>query len=576
MQIGRQSNREKGASLFIAIAALVWIVIPMLGLFIDLGILYSAKARLQAAVDGAALAAARSLNLGATTGAQSTSAQQNAVSWFYANFPPGNWNTNTTVMNTGTVSVIDAPAPAHLRQVTVTASTHVPAWFMQWLGFKFTTLAVSGTASRKDVVAMLVLDRSGSMCSINGGNPAGSCGANDGTPCASMITAAKNFTGAFAEGRDQIGLLTFSDGYYLDQAPSINFQTLLGYSNTASNGNPQSGAGNIDTVTCSGGTGTAAAVSMAYNQLYQIAEPGAMNILMLETDGLPNTLVYNFYPTPSASRSTLALNTNSGCLDTAGKTVTSGQGWKTAASVPLWTTGIPMNQPAAGFMSDVPSGAIGAFYTADPSQGPPYYNIVLFDPRQTGDTQGSNNAIFVSNAGSPHPGPAQGCVFTSPNDANYSDFNWLPSQDVFGNQVAPSNEYMPLALTNIGGVNVNNLTGTIGTDWPHTHAAALNATDNAAYNARTNATLPVTVFVIGLGGNHGDPPDAILLQRMANDSSGDQFNVPPNPNYTTCSAEPTCIYYPTQPQGQFIYAPTSDQLGEAFLAITSQILRLSH
>ena len=57
VQKSQHRNREKGASLFIAVAALVWVVIPMLGLFIDLGILYSAKARLQAAVDGAALAA---------------------------------------------------------------------------------------------------------------------------------------------------------------------------------------------------------------------------------------------------------------------------------------------------------------------------------------------------------------------------------------------------------------------------------------------------------------------------------------------------------------------------------------
>jgi len=105
-----------------------------------------------------------------------------------------------------------------------------------------------------------------------------------------------------------------------------------------------------------------------------------------------------------------------------------------------------MNQPAAGFMADVPSGTIGAFYTADPSYGPAYYNVVLFDPRQTSDTQGLNNAIFVSNAGAQQPGPAVGCVFTSPDDSNCSDFNWLPSHDVFGNQVAPANEYMPLAL----------------------------------------------------------------------------------------------------------------------------------
>jgi hypothetical protein len=222
-----------------------------------------------------------------------------------------------------------------------------------------------------------------------------------------------------------------------------------------------------------------------------------------------------------------------------------------------------MTTGGTGFMSNVPAGAVGAFYAADPAQvaqnGP--YMIVLFDPRQTGDS-GSNNSIAISNS--------PGCTFNGSTTTTYSDFNWLPGQDVFGNQVAPSNEYQPLALTS----GYNNLIGTASTDWPNAHKAALNAADNSAYNVRANATLPAYVFTIGLGGNDGNPPDPILLQRMANDPKGDQFNNPPV--FPACSAEAACISYPNQPQGTFIYAPTSAELGQAFLAISSQILRLSH
>ena len=56
-----KSRREKGVSLFLGIAALSFIVMPMAGLTIDVAFLYSSKARLQAAVDGASLAAARAL-----------------------------------------------------------------------------------------------------------------------------------------------------------------------------------------------------------------------------------------------------------------------------------------------------------------------------------------------------------------------------------------------------------------------------------------------------------------------------------------------------------------------------------
>lgn len=567
MRICQKKNGEKGVSLVLGIAGLVWVILPMLGLFIDLGILYSAKARLQAAVDGAALAAARSLNLGQTTSEQAASAQQNAVDWFYANFPSGNWNTYNTVMNTGTVTVVNSPNNANLRQVTVTATTNVPTWFMRWLGFTNTPLSVTGQASRKDVVAMLVLDRSGSMCSINGGTPNPPCGkSNTTTPCSAMITAAKNFTGAFAQGRDQIGMLTFSDGWYLDSKPVTDFQTVLGYSNASG-----SGTGAIDNITCAGGTGTAGAMSMAYNELYKLSEPGAMNIIMLETDGLPNTLVYNFYATPGTT-ATWAFNTGSNCQDANNKTWAN-NGWRSATSARQWlpangsiSAGIAMNSNGTGFMSDVPNSTIGAFYTADPSQGPPYYNIVLFDPRQTSDTNGNNNSIAISNA--------NGCQFSNGTTTNYNDFNWLPSQDVFGNQIAPSNEYQSLSLSSSNGVSYLNLTGTISTDWPNTHAAALNATDNSAYNIRSNATLPAYIFTIGLGGNNGNPPDPVLLQRMANDPNGDAFNNPPV--YPACSTEPTCVNYPNQPEGQFIYSPTSSQLGQAFLAISSQILRLSH
>jgi len=557
MRIRQGKNREKGASLFIAVAALVWVIIPMLGLVVDLGILYSAKARLQAAVDGASLAAARALNLGQTTDAQATAAKQNAVNWFYANFPPGNWNTNGTVMTTANVTVVNSPNQANLRQVTVTASTNVPAWFMKYLGFTNTALTLSGQASRRDVVAMLVLDRSGSMCSINGGNPAIPCGANDGTPCASMITAAKNFTGAFAEGRDQIGMLTFADGWYLDSKPTTNFQTLLGYSNASG-----SGAGAIDNISCNGGTGTAAAVSVAYNELYKLALPGAMNIIMLETDGLPNTLVYNWWDGSNAG-----ITAGSGCTDANGKKVSQG-GWTTAASMRGWipsppTTGIPMNTGGTGYMADIANGAIGAFYTSDPSQGTFHY--VMFDPRQTTDTTG-NNSVYVSNA--------NGCTFNGSISASYDDFAWLPGKDVFGNLVAPTSEYKSLTLDGNGHVALSSVPHNDATDWTPTHAAALNATDNAAYNARANATLPAYVFTIGLGGNHGNPPDPVLLQRMANDPNADQFNSPAV--YPACSTEPTCVSYGNQPQGQFIYAPTSAQLGQAFLAISSQILRLSH
>ena len=156
-------RRDAGVSLLLAVMALAFLIIPLMGLTIDVGILYVVKSRLQSSVDGAALAAARALTLGATTAAQATSAKQNAVNWFYANFPSGNWTTTNTVMSTSTVQVFDDPNNPQVRNVTISASTVAPTYFMKYLGANAVTVSANGNASRRDVVAMLVLDRSGSM-----------------------------------------------------------------------------------------------------------------------------------------------------------------------------------------------------------------------------------------------------------------------------------------------------------------------------------------------------------------------------------------------------------------------------
>jgi Flp pilus assembly protein TadG len=131
----RQLNqaREKGYTLVLGIFAFLFII-PMLGLVVDVGFLYGVKGQLQASVDGAALASARALTLGATTSAQATSAKQTAVNWFYANFPPNTWGTKNTVMDTtdAHVMVYDDSTNPNLRHVDVLANTSVPTYFMKW------------------------------------------------------------------------------------------------------------------------------------------------------------------------------------------------------------------------------------------------------------------------------------------------------------------------------------------------------------------------------------------------------------------------------------------------------------
>ena len=147
------------------------------------------------------------------------------------------------------------------------------------------------------------------------------------------------------------------------------------------------------------------------------------------------------------------------------------------------------------------------------------------------------------------------------------DFSWFPSTDIFANQLNPSTNPYKSVTTDANGHILNN-------GWTNFHNAALNATDNSAYVARANTTDPAYVFAIGLGGNSvSGPPDPILLQRMANDPTGDTFNA--SAYYDPCASETGCVTYSGQLQGTFIYAPSSAELASAFLKISSQILRLA-
>lgn len=527
-----RNRRRKGVSLIVAAISLAFIV-PVVGMMIDVGILYSVKARLQAAVDGASLAAARALNLGQSTTVQAASARQNAVNWFYANFPSNTWGTFSTQMGQATVNVFDDPNNPRVRNVTVSATTSVPTTFMRWFNANSTVISASGNASRRDVVVMMVLDRSGSM--------------QNAGACSSMITAAKLFTGQFAAGRDQIGLVSFSDNVYLHSAPTTNFQTVLGYKN-----NSGAGSGALDTITCAGGTSTAQALSVAYNEVFKMNLPGALNVIMFETDGLPNTLTLNFW---DSGASVAGIRSTSNCTDRNNRKISAG-GFASAAVLPSWTAGQALG--SGSYFPDIPAGIVGGVYSEDP--GGTNRFLLMMKYWSTTTSGNFNSTSYIPSSA------ATGCAFGGGQTATPppADIAWFPTTDVWGNQLNPFYGY--LSVTYTGSHIAANSYNTY-------HHAVLNATDYAAYQARSNATIPVHFFGIGLGGTSSSPPDYVLMQRMANDPNGDNYNNPPL--YSACASQPGCVTYPNQPQGTFIFSSSAASLSQAFLSISSQVLRLS-
>ena len=514
----RRAHRESGTALMVAVASLVFLI-PLVGLAVDAGFLYVVKARLQASVDGASLAAARALNLGQTTNDQRDSAKQNAVNWFYANFPAGNWMSRNTLMDTSDtyVRVYDDTVNPNLRHVDVTASSQIPTFFMKYLGVDATTVTALGHASRRDVNAMLVLDRSGSM----------------GSSCGALISAAKTFTGQFSAGRNKIGALSFADNIYLHSKPASNFQSTLGYINSSG-----TGTGELDSIACAGGTATPQAIMIAYNELYKLNQPGALNVIVVETDGRPNTITVNFWDGAAAG-----IASTSNCVDKASKKKSAG-GFATLASLPAWTPGYNLNSDATGYQANVPAGMVGGIGGTDSGTSA----FLLFSSWTYVKTNTYNETANQY----PTATATNGCAMGT-NHNSTADLAWLPQTDVYGNNLVNSSYN---AVTTSGG-HISPISMT------QIRAAAFNGMDSAGTRIRTNATVPAYVFAVGFTASVDDT----VLQRIAND--------PAWIGTTSCVTSGKCVVNSSQPQGSYTFAATTADLVPAFLSLSSQILRLS-
>src|SRR5258708_4778666 len=87
------SAKKRGAAIVMFSLLTFTVVVPMAGLAVDGGVLYLIKAQLQSAVDAAALAGGRSLNVGNDITSQTASAVATMNAFFNANFPLHSWAT---------------------------------------------------------------------------------------------------------------------------------------------------------------------------------------------------------------------------------------------------------------------------------------------------------------------------------------------------------------------------------------------------------------------------------------------------------------------------------------------------
>jgi len=501
--------KRKGSIILLSVMLLT-VLLPMVGLGIDVTMLYLMKAKLSSAVDGGAIAAARSLSAGLTFEEQRDSAIKTAEQFVQANFPDGFWGASAPRLSDGSLQVEVTQDMASYRRtlVSIQARVQVPLLFMRILGHDYSTVAASGAAARRDVRLVLVLDRSASMSGY----------------MSELRANAKEFVRKFKHG-DQLGLVVFGR------------TALVAYPPRDPN-NPDAGTGPdenfkepmlslIDKIQSGSNTGMAEALWLAYKELQKNPLKSALNMIVLFTDGLPDGISAEFN-TPGNTY----IRGSSPCV----YKQWTGESTKIIGAI----------AQGSGFART--GNTVGIFALANRTR-----------------KGGSDIETWMSNPDEPVvPDPAsRNCSFVGNQNNMKNDVSRIPPTDLYGNSTEPSIDPMTGDWAYKTSDIYKHPDRCNGAAYDPTKVdspcqiglASWNVVDDAIKRIRAdgkaNDLMPV-IYVIGFDNGSGEKPDKGLMERMAN--VGQQYD-------------------PDYPAGKYIESGPGG-IGAAFAEVMSEVLRL--
>jgi hypothetical protein len=283
--------------------------------------------------------------------------------------------------------------------------------------------------------------------------------------CPTMVANAQAFVNRFSDGRDILGLITFTQASSLDFAPSTTFK---------------SGSPSITSVLgglqCAGNTSSAQGLWQAYQQIQAVNQPGRLNVIVFFTDGRPNGVTATFPVKTRADTRYTYSNPNSQSSSPAS---TCANGTILDGVIAQWA-GATATGPTAG----------------------------IFKPLNNSISSTASNSITAS-----------GCTFTAHGQtAMSSDVAYIPTQDDYGNATTgyQTSTYFAAGTPYAGQIRPDTP--------PSIIAASTNATDNAARRIRADTTFNVVIFSLGLGGTDSEPLDLDFLRRIANDAQASSYD----------------------------------------------------
>jgi len=272
MKLLPKLNENGQVVVLVALSAVV--LLGLTGLAIDSGIGYGVKAKLNASVDAAAIAAARAVATGDNDGARVVAARQAAERFFAANFPDGWMGATPSALNTVAVHEADG-----FWRISVTGQATVPTTFMQVMGFRNITVNAEAEVIKRDLDMVLVIDNSGSL-----GPPTSPQGT-----FRKVQDAAISFIDKFNEGPggDRIGLISFGSGAEIDVA--INKNATRGFSKSTLRSA-------INAIPLGGATASAEAFRLAYNEIEAVPADvrSSLRVVVFFSDGAPNLVAADY------------------------------------------------------------------------------------------------------------------------------------------------------------------------------------------------------------------------------------------------------------------------------------------
>ncbi|MGF6757029.1 vWA domain-containing protein [Paraburkholderia sp. GAS42] len=258
-------KRQQGSISMLVVISLI-AVIAVLGLAIDSGFGYVIRTRLDAAADGAALAAGHAVTRGNTQSEQTANAQQAATAFFAANYPArflGSTATMTTpsiAFNAGTVTI------------DVQAQAQVPVSIMQLFGFQLLRVSTHSQTIRKDLDMAFIIDVTQSMTTT------------PGEPAAVRANAV-SFLNNFDITNDRVALMHFAYGTVVD----------VPYKADSSRGFDRVGMTTaINKFAFAGSTNSSEAFWQARNQMNNLLNPSSLRVIVFFSDGAPNSFASQF------------------------------------------------------------------------------------------------------------------------------------------------------------------------------------------------------------------------------------------------------------------------------------------